>query len=63
MNALDSLRSAEARHQRAFVRLEEAQRERDAAIREAHAEGMTTRAIAEHVGVSHQRVAQVVKHD
>lgn len=60
MTAAD-LRKAEARYQRAFVALEDAQRQRDAAIREAHAQGMTTRAIAEYVSVSHQRVAQLVK--
>jgi hypothetical protein len=57
----NTLRKAEARYQRAFAAWEAAQRQRDDAIREAHAQGLTTRAIAQHVSVSHQRVAQVVK--
>lgn len=61
MTTIDTLRKAEARYQRAFVVLETAQRERDEAIRTAHGDGMTTRAIAQHVSVSHQRVAQVIK--
>jgi hypothetical protein len=61
MSTREALRKAEARYQRVFAALEAAQRERDEAIREAHAGGMTTRAIAEHVSVSHQRVAQLVK--
>ena len=40
--------------------LERARSERDAAFREAHDEGMTMRAIGEAVGMSHQRVAQIV---
>jgi DNA-directed RNA polymerase specialized sigma subunit len=55
------LRKAEARYVRAFAVSEVAKRERDAAIRAAHGEGMTTRQIAEVVSVSHQRVAQIVK--
>ena len=55
------LRAAEARYQRAHAALKQAEEARNDAIRSAHADGMTTRSIAEHVSVSHQRVAQIVK--
>jgi len=61
MNPIRNLELAEARYQRASLQLTYAQQERDDAIREAHKAGLTTRAIAQHVSVSHQRVAQVVK--
>jgi hypothetical protein len=46
--------------QRMAKRYESAKTERDAAIRRAHADGMTLRAIATVVGLSFQRVAQIV---
>jgi DNA-directed RNA polymerase specialized sigma subunit len=36
---------------------------RDKAVRKAHAAGMTMRDIAKVAGISHQRVAQIVKGD
>lgn len=40
--------------------MDRARAERDAAFRTAHKEGMTMRVIGEVVGMSHQRVAQIV---
>jgi DNA-directed RNA polymerase sigma subunit (sigma70/sigma32) len=40
--------------------LDRARGARDAAFRKAHEEGMTMRAIGEAVGMSHQRVAQII---
>jgi hypothetical protein len=60
MTTQDSLRRAEARYQRASSASEAARLDREAAIREA-AQTMSTRKIAAHVSVSHQRVAQIVK--
>jgi hypothetical protein len=45
---------------RAQLRLEKAQEDRNAAIREAAEAGMTRRAIAAATGLSHQRVQQIV---
>lgn len=45
----------------AHERMKAAQVERDEAIREAVAEGVSLRQIAQSVGISHQRVAQIVK--
>lgn len=47
---------------RLSVRAVEVMRERDDAIRVAHAEGATLRAIAEVAGLSHGRVHQIVHH-
>lgn len=52
--------SPEQRLAKAAKRYADAKAERDAAIREAAAAGMTRRAIAAVVGVSHQRVQQIV---
>lgn len=41
-------------------KLEEAQHNRDEAIREAWASGETQRDIAKYAGISHQRVQQIV---
>lgn len=46
--------------ERASAVLEQAMRERDDAIRAAHAEGLSLRAIADEAGVSFQRVAAIV---
>ncbi len=45
----------------AHERMKAAQIERDEAIREAVADGISLRQIAQAVGISHQRVAQIVK--
>lgn len=55
------LRQTEAHYQQALAEVDGALRDRDAAIRKAHAAGMSTREIATYVSVSHQRVAQIVK--
>ena len=49
------------RLKRATKRYTDAKTERDQAIRDAAAAGLTRRAIAEIVGISHQRVQQIVK--
>jgi hypothetical protein len=46
---------------RAAKRYEQAKAAREAAIREAAAAGMTRRAIAKEVGISFQRVQQIVR--
>lgn len=48
---------------RAAKRYTQAKTERDDAIREAAAEGLSRRAIAEEVGISFQRVQQIVHRD
>lgn len=48
-------------YKRAEERLEAARAIRDDAIRDAHAEGMSLRAIASHVDISHQRVVQILE--
>ena len=58
MTIIESLRRAEARYQRASRASEDARLAREDVIREA-AETMTTRAIAEHVSLTAQRVAQI----
>jgi|GEM_PF-3615836 len=45
----------------AHERMKAAQIERDDAIRQAVADGLSLRQIAQTVGISHQRVAQIVK--
>jgi len=60
MAAVAELRKAEARYQRASRASETARLAREAVIREA-AETMSTRAIAQHVSVSAQRVQQIIK--
>lgn len=45
----------------AHERMKRTQEERDAAIREAVAAGVTLRQISRIVGLSHQRIAQIVK--
>jgi hypothetical protein len=45
----------------AHERMKEAQIERDDAIREAIRAGVTLRQLAQIVGISHQRVAQITK--
>lgn len=45
----------------AHERMKDAQIERDDAIREAVAAGVSLRQIAHLVGISHQRVAQIAK--
>lgn len=51
------------RVRRARERLEAAQKELRAAIKSAAASGETYRDIAEWAGLSHQRIAQIVKDD
>jgi hypothetical protein len=48
------------RYRAAEERLAGISAEREQAIRQAHASGMPMRAIAEHTGLSHQRIAQIV---
>ena len=60
MTVESDLRAASRTVQHGAGMLEEATRQRDALIREAHAEGAPMRTIAEWAGVSHQRVAQVI---
>lgn len=50
-----------ARLKRAAQQYGDARAERDAAIRDAAAAGMTRRAIAQIVGISFQRVQQIIK--
>lgn len=46
--------------EQAKQRIEDAQRSRDEAVRELKSNGMTLREIAEAVGISHQRVSQIL---
>lgn len=59
-----ALADAQARYEKEFTAhtaaIEKARAERDAVIRRAHRSGMTMRAIGDAVGMSHQRVAQIV---
>jgi len=55
------LRDAANTLERGAAMLEEATRQRDTLIRQAHAEGQTLRTIAEWAGISFARVAQIVK--
>lgn len=55
------LQIAARAYKRAEEKLEAARAIRDDAIRDAHAEGMSLRAIASHVGIAHQRVAQILE--
>lgn len=59
MTAAD-LRKARARWRASNKRQADAAGALHAAIRQAAADGMTVRAIAAEVGLSHQRVAQIV---
>jgi predicted transcriptional regulator len=61
-NALaDDLRKAQARYRASNKRQTDAQAALHTAIRKAAADGMTVRAIAGEIGLSHQRVAQIIK--
>jgi anti-sigma28 factor (negative regulator of flagellin synthesis) len=53
------LRKAEARYQRASARSEEARADRNAAIRQAIADGWTHAKIAEATGLTRGRVGQL----
>ena len=55
------LRKAEARYQRAFRRSEALREERNAAVRQAIAEGWTHARIAEATGMTRSRVGQLAK--
>jgi transposase-like protein len=50
-----------ARARDAHERMKAAQAERDELIRDAVAQGVSLRQIAKTIGISHQRVAQIVK--
>lgn len=52
-----------ARAKDAHERMKAAQQERDDAIRDAAAAGASLRTMAQAVGISHQRIAQIVKAD
>lgn len=58
--ALAVARREAGRHRRTEARLAEVERSRDDAIRAAAVAGASRRAIAEAVGLSHQRVQQLV---
>jgi hypothetical protein len=53
--------SSATRARLAHEQMKEAQAERDAAIRDAVASGATLRHLATLLGLSHQRIAQIVK--
>jgi hypothetical protein len=55
----DELRKAEARYQRAFRRSEQEREARNAAVRQALAEGWTHAAISRATGLSRGRVNQL----
>lgn len=59
-----ALADAQARYEKEFsahtAAIEKARAERDTAIRKAHRSGMTMRAIGDAIGMSHQRIAQIV---
>lgn len=55
----EELRKIEARYQRASKRAEEAREARNAAVREALAEGWTHAAISEATGLSRGRIGQI----
>lgn len=54
------LRDAARTLKRGAAMLEEATKQRDTLIRQAHADGVPMRTVADWAGVSHQRVAQIV---
>lgn len=61
MPATETQAPAALQAKAAHERMKAAQIERDAAIREAVAAGLSLRDVAQTVGISHQRVAQIAK--
>lgn len=58
---VDAEQGAAARARAAHERMKDAQMQRDAAIRDAVTDGVSLRQLAQIVGISHQRVAQIAK--
>lgn len=65
MDARQALREADRRFRQRedelAAELADARRDRDNAIRAAHAAGLSTREIAREIGLSQARVAQIVR--
>jgi DNA-binding transcriptional regulator LsrR (DeoR family) len=61
--AVENLRQAGARYMKARAELDAADAARTQAIKQAHADSMTVRQIAEVLGVSHQLVGRLVNRD